>query len=235
MERSSSHLLKPVVVLLALAYPTMPVSTAHSRPDPEPNGVRANHQSKFFRIRGSVVDASGIPLRDGAVTYFLKPPTGSGMCGTGLPAAPIREGLFELAVHAPGAYGFWVRPGLAGGFGVSSHPATIAISSDTTVAITADGYRVEGVVVGSDGKALDGAIVFARGRADWSNKSDANGRYSLILSEGRYRLATIYPWGQVHRCEPESLSILGPARVNIRMKGPPFSPSDSSSIHRLKE
>jgi len=190
-----------------------------------PEGIRADHQFKLFRIHGRVVDASGIPIRDGVVTYFLKP--SSPMCGTGLPEGQIREGRFEAVVYASGTYVFWVRPGM-GGLGVPSHPGTIAISSDTTVAIAADAYRVEGVVVGDDGKPLDGVDVVAQGQVVGYDRSDGDGRYSLILPEGRYRLATIYPVRQVQPCEPESLTVSGPACVRIKMKGTSVSPNDNS-------
>jgi hypothetical protein len=313
MQRASSRLLRPVLLLLALAYTAAPVSTARSQADPEPcngpkaevngvitgpsgspvngaiikyygvhwnpdcrsgvyessetrsdssgtyrievpvgkgralsvertdaagfpmeiialaevvpEGIRADHQFKLFRIQGRVVDASGIPIRDGVVTYYLKP--SSPICGTGLPEGQIREGRFESVVYASGTYVFWVRPGM-GGLGVPSHPGTIAISSDTTVAITADAYRVEGVVVGDDGKPLDGVVVVAQGQVAGHDRSDGDGRYSLILPEGRYRLATIYPVRQVQPCEPESLTVSGPARVRIRMKGTPIVPNDNS-------
>jgi hypothetical protein len=178
-------------------------------------GIRADHQFKLFRIQGMVVDASGIPIQNGVVTYFVK--SNSLSCGSGLPQAPIRGGRFESVVYAAGTYAFWIRPGSSGIFGVPSHPGTIAISSDTTVAITADAYRIEGVVVGPDGKTLDGAVVVAHGQASGKGKSDEKGRYSLLLPEGRYRLATIYPVGQVQPCEPESISVSGPARVNISL------------------
>jgi hypothetical protein len=198
-------------------------------PDVVPGGIRANHQFRLFHIRGTVVDASGVPIGEGMLTYYPKP--NAPICGTGLPEGPIRDGRFEAVVHAIGTYVLWVRPGRDGASGIVSHPDMIDVDSDTTVAITADGDRVEGVVVGVDGKALSGVIVYARGKtAEASDRSDEKGHYLLILPRGAYRLGTIYPLGQVQVCEPESISISGPSHVSIRMKGPLAPPALRSRI-----
>jgi len=179
-------------------------------------GLRADHQFKLFRVVGRVIDASGAPVNGGAVTIY--PKTNIVMYDLeGFPAAAIRQGRFESAIHAAGTYVFWVRPG-HGGLGVPSRPGHMTISADTSVTIIADAYRVDGVIVDEDGEPIAGALVAVQGKdAVQSSRSDVNGRYSLLLPVGRYRLATYY--SGIRSSEPESLLVSGSQRLCIRMKG----------------
>src|SRR5258705_12192977 len=69
---------------------------------------RVDHQFRLFRIHGIVLGPGGKPLRDGVVTYYLKP---SGpICGSGLPEALIVQGGFEAEVHQTGIHVFSVNP-----------------------------------------------------------------------------------------------------------------------------